>query len=102
MKKVRIVRGTYGYQPKDDGRKKVRRTVPVMRGQAIEVSDAEAKRLVEMGVAEYVAKEAEPEPKENGKGGTENGKGGTEDGKAGIGEISLPPVPGLNHDGGVQ
>lgn len=88
MKKIRIIRGAYGYQPKADGKKKVRRTVAVLRGETIEVTDAEAKRLVELGVAEYAAKEAAPEPKE--------------DGKSGIGEISLPPVPGLNTDGVVQ
>lgn len=95
MKKIRIIKGAYGYQPKDDGKKKFRRTVAVLRGETIEVTDAEAKRLVEMGVAEYAAKEAAPEPKTDGKTGTEDSKGG-------IGEISLPPVPGLNTDGVVQ
>ncbi len=95
MKKIRIIRGAYGYQPKADGQKKVRRTVAVLRGETIEVSDAEAKRLVELGVAEYAAKEAAPEPKADGKTGTEDGEGG-------IGEISLPPVPGLDPDGVVK
>ena len=71
MKKVRIISGIYGWQPNDDGKKSkgddkkpLRRTVPIPRGGTVDVTDAEAKRLVEMKVAEYVTETAEAaEPK---------------------------------------
>lgn len=65
MKKVKIVNGIYGYQPDDgkkakgDEKKKARRTIPIPRGGTVEVTDAEAKRLVEMKVAVYAEEPAE-------------------------------------------
>ena len=59
MKRVKIVNGIYGYQPDDgkkakgDDKKKARRTIPIPRGEYVEVTDSEAKRLVEMKVAVY-------------------------------------------------
>ena len=71
MKKVRIISGIYGWQPNDDGKKAngddkkpLRRTVPIPRGGTVDVTDSEAKRLVEMKVAEYVTESAEPKAPE--------------------------------------
>lgn len=66
MKKVRIISGIYGWQPNEDGKKAkgddkkpLRRTVPIPRGGTVDVTDSEARRLVEMKVAEYVTETAE-------------------------------------------
>lgn len=69
MKKVRIISGAYGYQPEKDVKKKARKTVAITRGNTVEVSDAEAKRLVEMKVAEYVTDEPRQEAPEIKSGG---------------------------------
>lgn len=70
MKKVRIISGAYGYQSEKDTKKKVRKTVAITRGNTVEVTDAEAKRLIEMKVAEYVTDEPKQEAPE-AKGGVD-------------------------------
>ena len=64
MKKVRIISGAYGYQPDKDTKKKMRKTIAITRGEIVEVTDSEAKRLVELKVAEYVTEEKQEAPKD--------------------------------------
>lgn len=52
--KVKIISGTYGWRPDKDGS-----VEPVSKGGTCEVSDAEAARLVGLGVASYVESSAE-------------------------------------------
>lgn len=47
--KVKIISGTYGWRPDKDGS-----VEPVSKGGTCEVSDAEAARLIGLGVASYV------------------------------------------------
>lgn len=55
MQQIKIVRGTYGHRPA--GTHRIR---PVMAGNTVSVPDAEAERLVSIGVAEIVPLAAEP------------------------------------------
>ena len=55
MKKVMIINGTYGHKP--EGSKFIN---PVRAGEVVEVSDEEAVRLMELGVAQHYI-EIEPE-----------------------------------------
>lgn len=52
--RVKIISGTYGWRPDKDGS-----VEPVSKGGTCEVSDAEAVRLVGLGVASYVESLAE-------------------------------------------
>jgi len=52
--RVKIINGTYGYKP--DPKKHV---TPVFAGGVVEVSDQEAARLVNLGVAAYVRAEGQ-------------------------------------------
>lgn len=56
--KVKIISGTYGWRPDKDGS-----VEPVSKGGTCEVSDAEAARLVGLGVASYVEPPVEPSTK---------------------------------------
>jgi hypothetical protein len=66
MKKVRIIAGAYGYKPDKDAKKKMRKTVAITRGETVDVTDSEAKRLVELKVAEYVTEDKQEAPKDQG------------------------------------
>lgn len=55
MQQIRIIQGTYGHRP--DGTHRIR---PVMAGDMVSVPDAEAQRLVGIGVAEIVPQVVAP------------------------------------------
>lgn len=55
MQQIRIIQGTYGHRP--EGTHRIR---PVMAGDTVSVPDAEAQRLVSIGVAEIIPQAAEP------------------------------------------
>jgi hypothetical protein len=65
MKIIKIIEGVYGYRSKD-GKGAIQ---PKKRGdEPFEVSESEAARLVEGGIAEYVDEVAESEDDSGGEG----------------------------------
>ena len=87
MRKVKIIKGAYGYRP--EGKSTVQ---TVTRHDApIELPDEEAARLVSLRVAEYCL---DPEPEAPGS-GVATGQGGAD----GIGEGDNPPEGKLGAEG---
>jgi len=109
MKTVRIIKGVYGYRPGPG-----KSTKPIYMGKTVDLPDAEADRLVGLGIAEYagVAPEADeigPEGvpagvEDDGAGvnmsGGENGAEGQEEDEDGPGDDDLPERPA--YDGGTS
>lgn len=75
MKTIKIISGTYGYKP--NGSKSIK---PVSVGGVINIDDAEANRLVSLGVAAFIENEAA----ENANSGVATNGSGANDDKAGV------------------